>query len=46
MKKMLRKPVVPAVSAPGTAEVGASTNAAPGVEAPADINSVFQQITK
>ena len=40
------EPVVPAVSAPGTAEVGASTNAAPGVEAPADINSVFQQITK
>jgi len=40
------EPVVPAVSAPGTADVGAPTNAAPGVEAPADINSVFQQITK
>jgi len=40
------EPAVPAVSAPGIADVGAPTNAAPGVEAPADINSVFQQITK
>lgn len=44
------EPVVPAaVSAPGIADVGTPTNAASGLETlgnKADINSVFQQITK
>ena len=46
LQQQADEPAVPAVSAPGIADVGTPTNAAPGVEAPADINSVFQQITK